>query len=73
MIPMTMCDVKGFAYSAGTTDDYHPIPHFPSTIRSILVSFSSLFWFYSSQPYSFSSHQPNFQQQQAVVFSKKSS
>lgn len=40
MIPMTMCDVKGFAYSAGTTDNYHPIPHFPSTIRSILVSFS---------------------------------
>ena len=41
-----MFSVKGVAYSAKLSENYLPTLQLPSALQSILVSFSSLFWFY---------------------------
>ncbi len=46
---MTLCNVKGVPGSDEPTENYHPTLQFPSALRSILASFSSLFWFSGPQ------------------------
>lgn len=50
---MIMCNVKGVTCSDQPKEDFFPTLQLPSTIWSILASFSSLFWFYSAQLYCF--------------------
>ncbi len=43
---MTICNVKVVNDSDEPTENYYPTLKFPSAVRSILLSLSSLFWFY---------------------------
>lgn len=43
-----VCVVKGIARSDEPTETYHPTLHFLSALQSILASFSSFFWFFST-------------------------
>ncbi len=47
MDQMTMCNVRGVAYSDEPTENYHPILQFPSTLQSFIASFKLIvlvFW-----------------------------
>ncbi len=39
MDQMTMCNVKGVAWSDKPTENYHPVLQFPFAAQSVLASF----------------------------------
>lgn len=45
MDQITMCNMKGVTHNDEPTGNYHLTLLFPSTLLSILVPFSLLFWF----------------------------
>ncbi len=51
---MTTCNVKGVTCSDKTIENCNQTQQFPSALRTVLESFSLLFWFYDPQLGSFS-------------------
>ncbi len=62
---MTECNVKDVTRRVELAENHHPTLQFPAGLRSVLVSFSSLFCFGFIYPqiYCFDAHQHCFQKQ----------